>query len=523
MASKMGIRLKSIFGKPRSFSRIWIICALIYAYFVGGYFSNTMTNSMATLSVALVEEQTLIIDDFAQHERDIARYNGHLYSGMPPGLSAFLLPIYIGLKAPLLLVPEKWLNKLDNTITGGLQEKHEFFHASKKRSAILLLLVFGVFFVAIPMTLLLGIRFVDLCQRIFPTPLAQDSRFLISIVFFLMLGTGIADFTATLFHTTVATTLVWIAYVDFIMNFGKTRTPRELLLLGLALGTVPTLDYPAVIYPGVLAPILLWAQPRKERLRSLGWLFVGAAFPVGLAAIYHTLAFDRPWTTAYQMRIVKLDRHFKDIEAASAGLTGVQAYLVRLWHILPDWERIKRIFIDPICNLPIFNPLLPLGLIAAAFQWFQAFRTQNHKMKFVWGGAFFILFVNISYYASIPITLNPAGGSYGARYTIYSVPFGLLALLPALKWFSEKAGKTALTALLCTISIPAWFYLFYGSPNRPWNTYWEFLTRIGPTNYTLFKAYEAGWIKNPFFISYGCFFLLLAVCYGIWAIRFDTD
>ncbi len=488
-------------GNPGSFNRLFIISALIYAYFVGGYLSNTMTNSMATLTIALIDDRSLIIDKYTQHDRDVSRSENHLYSGMPPGLSIFLIPVYLGMKIPLALIPNSILNKLDDTVTRGLQEKHTGFHPSEKRALILLLLIFGVVFLAAPFTLILGYYFITIYQSLYP----NQKRLLLPLLCFLLLGTGIADFTATIYHTTIATVIVWVTFVNWMENFGKQRKPKELIFIGMALGTIPPLDYPAIIYPAILLPAILLSQPKKGRLKSGLKILLGAAIPITLMALYHTLAFGKPWLTAYHMRIVNLEHHFQNLNG--------------IWKVIPDTQRIVRIFTDSRCNLPLFNPLLPLGLIASGFHYYKA---KEEKLKFLWATAFLLMLVNISYYGAIPMSLNPSGGSYGARYTIYSVPFGLLALVPFFSKLFKTVGKNIFYIILALFSMPAWMYLFYGSPNRPIGTYLDYLMHIGPTNYTLFKAYEAGWIKNPLFFSYCGIFILSLISYGIWKIDFKN-
>ncbi|MBI3534006.1 MAG: hypothetical protein HY072_00750, partial [Deltaproteobacteria bacterium] len=114
MLHKFSILLQYLFGQPKSLNRILAITALVYVYFIGGFINNSITNSVSTLTVALVENQTIVINPYLFDRRDVAKYNDNYYSGVPPGASFLLTPVYSLVKTALFLLPHGLEKEIDS-------------------------------------------------------------------------------------------------------------------------------------------------------------------------------------------------------------------------------------------------------------------------------------------------------------------------------------------------------------------------------------------------------------------------
>ncbi len=478
-------------------NRVWIISALIYSYFVAGYINNSMTNSISVLTVALVEEGSIQVDPYLFDHREVATRNGHYFSGMPPGTSFFLIPVYLLVKSTLFFLPESLEKKCDLMIKNAMSKKYSTIGESQKRFSVLLLHIYAVLFLSIPLAIGLGIGFCKIYSHLG----FKNSSLLMILCTFLMLGTPLADFSSTFFHNTLAATLLWLVFVRLCLNFNSPYKYSTLFLMGLTLGALPSIDYPALSYSGIVFIASMLSIPSAQRKKGVITLGFGFLVPFCLLLLYQWVAFGSPWTTSYQMRALE------PVNYLFKNNTGSQ-----IWSFLPTWPKILRVFSDSKINLWIYHPLLPLGLIACLYHFSKS---SSFKHRVIWMTTFLVMFGNFCYFSAIPLKINPAGGSYGARYTIYSVPFALLACTSAFQWVYQKYSKWPLLCFFTLASIPAWIYLFYGSPNRPLEEYFNLFKSVGPTNYTLLKAYEAG-LLNPPTYSYLGLITLLGVCFWVW-------
>lgn len=492
---------------PTELRRLLWIVPVIYLYFVGGYINNPMTNSIADLTVALVDDRSLRIDPYVSNSSDIAKVGDHYYSGMPPGLSFLLVPAYLTLKAPLALVPQSQIQALDQRLEKGLATKHASVKRAEKRSVIAILLAWGVVCLSIPLALWSGVRFYEIAPAFANK---APATLILSCVAYLLLGTMVADFSATLYHTTISALLLWIAFTYAFQNWGKNRSSFELLISGIACGLAPTLDYPAIVYSLIIAGFIVLSLPAKSRLVSLAWVIAGYAMPVSGMLLYHDLAFGSPLANAYRFRDPTAGQQTPIINATLAE---------QGWRVfLPDLRKLYRSFIDPWCSVLIYNPVMVLGWLAAVVSFFK--ERKSARLKAAWAATALLLFANFWFYTSLPLVVPPYVGSFGARYTVYSVAFGLLAVFPWVAGFRlrPKAQKIVAGILVFLSILPAWAYLFYGSPPRTVGEYFSMIAHYGPTNYTLMKAMEAGILQSPLWAWSG-FTLLGFLCFFIWKSR----
>lgn len=183
---------------------------------------------------------------------------------------------------------------------------------------------------------------------------------------------------------------------------------------GLLLGFVPTLDYPSLFYALIVFCGACVSFAASERLRNIILLTVSFLVPVGLMLAYHDAAFGKPFTTAYHFRAPSALYELLRAEAAAAGAFA----------FLPTFFKIGRSLFSQFCGIFWFHPLL-LPAFAASI-WFIC-KKENHL---VWLGVASLFFANLFYFSSLPESVNPAAGSFGARYTVYSAAFAFFTLAP---------------------------------------------------------------------------------------------
>jgi hypothetical protein len=480
----------------RNFRRILAAVGLIYFYFIGGYLNNPMTNSIADLTIAMVDENSIKIDKYAGNSLDVSRNQGSYYSGMPPGLSVLMVPVYLITKIPLAFVPTESLERLNHFIDENVSKKHGAVFWTQKRSVVVFLLILSTCLIAIPLTLFAFKIFVDTAKSL--ELLKSESKWII-LSLFILLGTPLADFTATLYHNTISALLLWIVFGMRVQNWRKKTTVLESFLFGIALGFCPTLDYPAVVYSLVILLFVI-VSLRKEDRKLIPVLGMGYLTPVAGLLIYHQQAFGSFFANAYQ---------FRD-PAAGPSTPAVNAELARegLFAIIPTLPKLYRTFFHPWCSILIYNPLLVIGL---GFSVVFAKRSESFKDRVIWGTIFLICFSNFWFFATLPMSVPPYVGSFGARYTLYSVFFSALCLAQIFSKLNAKEFRiSVLTMALATI--PAWLYFLYGSPHRTVSEYLHLLLQLGPANYTLTKLYEAHFITSPLWAWLG-FGVLVSINY----------
>lgn len=483
----------------RSSRTVLAVAALVYAYFVGGFVNNPMTNSIGDLTLALVDDRTVQVDPYAANSVDLAKRDGHHYSGMPPGLSFALVPVYLAIKPTLAILGEERVGRANEFLERSLKSKFPESLPSRNRAVLALLLVAGTFLVAIPITLLGGRAFALAARAL---GLASP-RAIPALLAFLLLGTGVADFTSTLYHTTVAAMFLFLAFVDTAIRWDQKRTSARLALTGALLGMVAVTDYPAVVYALVVGAFAIASLPRGERgAAACGAVFAGFALPIAAMLAYHSAAFGSPFSTAYQWR--DIDRNYLYRAIVDELSQGPLAFL-------PTWKKIVRGLFDPRCGVVFHNPALLLGVVASVAGFARSV-DRRYRAFFLAVGA--ILLANLGYYFSLPEAIAPHIGSFGARYTVYSIPFALLALAPWVSRALERGWGTVLAVLAAFAAFPVWLYLFYGSPVKSLSEYAEFFARVGPSNYVLMKLHDAGRLSSAW-PSYGGIALL---GFAIWLV-----
>jgi hypothetical protein len=439
-----------------------------------------MTNSIADLTLALVDDQSLKIDTYARNSLDVSLNQGSYYSGMPPGLSFLMVPVYLMAKIPLAFIPKQNLERLNQFIDENLSKKHGAVFWTQKRSIVVLLLILSTCLIAIPLALFGFKVFVDTLKNL---NLIGSEQKLIILSLFILLGSPLADFTTTLYHNTVSAIFLWIIFCLRVQNWRKEIGWTESLFSGFLLGVCPTLDYPAIVYSIIILAFVVISLKSTDK-KMIPLIGIAYLLPLFGLLLYHQQAFGSPFANAYQ---------FRDPSAGpSTPLINAELARQGWFALIPTFQKLYRTFFHPWCSILIYNPILVVGLASSSL---FTLRSKDFRNRILWGTVFLICFSNFWFYATLPMAVPPFVGSYGARYTIYSVFFSALCLARIFSNLNPKHFRWATTGLMI-ISIPTWLYLFYGSPPRTLGEYLNLFLHIGPANYTLTKLYEAHYLSS---------------------------
>ena len=111
-----------------------------------------------------------------------------------------------------------------------------------------------------------------------------------------LLATPLFPYAASFFDHTIAAAGLFGAYACASAGTARTRDfALSGLLLGLAMGT----EYVVAVPAAVVAAYVMASAGAEHRGRALLGLALGAAVPLSLVAVYHTVCFGAPYRTGY--------------------------------------------------------------------------------------------------------------------------------------------------------------------------------------------------------------------------------
>jgi hypothetical protein len=455
-----------------------VLTLAICAYFCGGYANNVSMNAIGDLTVAMVDDHSLQIDRYSGNSNDISAREGHIYSGFGPGLSLLLVPVYLALKPMFALVPDSMMHRVDTALSNGIYAKHGRLKSTESRAKVVLLILAGTLFVAIPLGMLAAFHVVRICRALIPELSRSD---LSGLAFIAAFGTIAFAFTVHLTHTAVAACLIWIALARSLRS-EPGESAWAMAWNGLLLGFAPCVDYPASMYALYAAACIVLVARPTVRARTAMLLGGGALPALAVAWAYHFAAFGSAFTNAYRFRVREIDRGIFDIR--------------HLGPTLPNPEKLYVAFLHPYSGLVLYFPLLLLGSALACY---FVITERERVRRYFWAVGALTMLTNIGIYSCYPLAVGPASGPiFGVRYTMYSAPFALVAVAALLARLPQRGlARKALFALAILNAIPVLAYVLYGAPVFPSRGYWPLLTQVGPGNYSMTKLYDARLWKYP--------------------------
>ncbi len=272
----------------------WLVFALLLL--CSGYFfprwADWNVNSRLDLTLAIVDQGRLSIDDYYQNTGDYAFFNGHHYSDKAPGTSLLAVPVYWAYKAigvPALvqaLAPRLTANP---ALTSSLNpEGRGLLADSLKYFAALLLVTFIT--TAIPAAALgaLFYRFLGY--------FSNNEFHKVALALTFGLATPAFAYSNNMYgHQLVAGCL----FAAFVLLFGLRWSEQRALRLALAgflMGFSLLTEYPTALIVGGLGLYALW---RERDWRNLAWGFVGGIPPLIVLAVYNYAIFGSPLPVGY--------------------------------------------------------------------------------------------------------------------------------------------------------------------------------------------------------------------------------
>lgn len=281
---------------------IFLLLLTSYAYVLPRW-ADWNQNSRLNLVLAMVDDDTVVIDRYVANTGDYAIYNGRTYTDKPPGLSFLALPVYLVLSPVLDLSP---VQARLAAIGGGaafeqtLREEGSGLGTEKIRFALVQYLLTLV--VVATASAALGVLLFLALQRLGAAPGAAAFG---ALAF--GLGTSAAPYAGNFYgHQIVAALLFAAFFVAWPQPEERGRPAyARALLCGLLLGWAVISEYPAVL-PGAM--IGLYALFRRG-LRWLGPLVLGGALPLLLLVVYDLVAFGTPLPIGYAHSALWQNQH----------------------------------------------------------------------------------------------------------------------------------------------------------------------------------------------------------------------
>ena len=356
---------------------LFFLCFGTYAWFyqAGGWNQN----SRFDLTRAIVERHTIRIDAYEGNTGDKSLRAGHFYCDKAPGLS--------------------WLCVLPAALTPGSPDVRAY--------------VATLFGVALPSAIAVVLLFWILGQLGLP-PAAAIAWGLASL--------ALPYSTLLYAHQLVAALFV----AAFAILLRTPSRPPLLVLCGFLLGFAVVCDYTAILGCVVLG---LYAR------RRLGWILAGAVIPAIALAVYHTVAFGGPLTTAYVFSTQPW-RH-----------TGVFMGIG-----LPRPRAIMHLLFTQYRGVFFSMPWLLLAIPGAV----MLIRRRERRAEGIVCAAMFLLF----FWLNVSIPDWQGGWALGARYLIPTLPF--LTILAA-----AAISRRAVAAAFGVLAAYSFVLMLVGTAVKP--------------------------------------------------------
>ncbi|WP_145205470.1 type 1 periplasmic-binding domain-containing protein [Thalassoglobus polymorphus] len=421
-----------------AFFLLFSFVVLITAKLLGsGALKSANDRSRWCAVYSLVEENTYQIDKIQARPGwgtiDIVRHNDHFYSTKPPLLPRLVAEIYRAVKAVT------GMNLLDNT----------------EAVARIILIIINI----IPMTIAMWLMFKLIrtyCDNLF------WQLFLMTATCW---GTLLVPFLAVFNNHTIGTTfIIYSLYLAITIVAQEKESWWRFGLCGLFAAFGVCNELPAAAYGLGLFFILLKNNPKKTLL-----CFVPLALvPIGgfFLTNYHATGGWKPFymyygTEKYLFVFEGKPSYWLDPQGIDQGKDSFPVYLM---HCLVGHHGIFSLS-------PIY--LLTLGSWLTCFLWWKSKLRPFHLLGLA------LTFIVIAFYMTKTENYNYGGVSVALRWTLWLIPFWLLAMIPFLNrcggtWFL----KVPALAFLAVSLFSAWY-----PANSPWTQPW------------LYNVMEArGWI-----------------------------
>jgi hypothetical protein len=353
---------------------LFVLALGVYAYFfqAGGWNQNVRFD----LTRAIVEQHTLVLDDYIANTGDYAFVDRHYYSDAAPGLSVLAVPVYAAV----------------HPLARGPRVRGWIVHLGAYLSTLIC--------VALPSALTLTMLF-----RV-AIALGAPATAAAALGLAWAFGTLALPY-ATLFYSHQLTAaLLFIAFGLLVtVRLASRWTASRMLVVGCLLGSAIATEYPSALAVAAIgAYALALVRPRGR----LVWMALGAALPLLALAAYHTAAFGGPLTTGY-------------------GATGDRARDGGLFLgiTLPSARVLQKVVLSPGRGLLRHAPWLILGVFGAV----RMVRDRTRRPEGL--ACLGVIVLGLCFNSALTQTPGDwaAGRGIGTRHLVPSLPFYVLAMV----------------------------------------------------------------------------------------------
>lgn len=398
------------------------ICLLIFVTLLGSYayffprWADWTPNSRMDLTMAIVDQGTLRIDDYYQNTGDYAFFEGHYYSDKAPGPALLGVPFYWLLKRfGFRTLTERVAERLQENPAVAATVQPGGLGISPDRLYFAGALYFVTFCtVAVP-SAVMGVILYLLLERF---SISSASGVLAVLTYGLL--TPAFPYSGGFFsHQQVAALLITAFYLCHRLRYEKFR-PSIAFVIGLMLGWAVISEYPAALIAAALITYSFLTWPRRWRI---GWTILGGLIPGAVLAAYNTAIYHTPFAIGYSYSPLYVEQHH----------TGFMSLT------LPQPAALWGVTFSPYRGLFFLSPILLLGL----WGFVLLARQHAYRAEFwvcLWAVGAFLLFNGSS-------IMWEGGFAVGARYLLPMLPFLVLPLGFYLDQTAWTLGKKLLVAV----------------------------------------------------------------------------
>jgi hypothetical protein len=427
---------------------IILILSINYVYFLPRW-ADWSQNSRLDLTFAIVDKNSLSIDDYYKNTGDYAFFQDHYYLDKAPGPSFLAVPIYYAVR-PILRNPvvEQYLNKLAASpgFAGTLQAEGTGLLRDKIYFAIVLYIV--TFFLSSIPTIIIGL----LLFR-FLAHLGISHSWSTAIVVIYGLATNAYTYASAFYsHQLTAACLFGSFFIGFQVQKGAggKRPGLWLLLAGILLGFSLISEYPTILIAGAIVLYML------KKIKWSVWfpsLLLGGLIPGILLMAYNLAIFKTILPVGYEYSALYTEQH-------SQGLISLT---------FPHLDAFWGITFGSFRGLFYVSPITFVALIGLCLGW----KTRKFVAEWLvcmWSVLAFILFNSSS-------VMWQGGFSVGPRYLVPMLPFLIIGLGYLVILFSANKNLKAIFVIFAVYSgIVVWTLTLSGQNYPDWtlNPLWNY-------------------------------------------------
>jgi hypothetical protein len=423
-------------AEKRTALLIFLVLLLGYGYFFPRW-AEWNQNSRMDLTLAIVEQGTITIDDYYENTGDYAVYGGHVYTDKAPGTSFLGVPTYFVFRLVADTPPvQALLHRLDGSQAlvstlreggSGLLEQKVYFAAA----------LYATTFVTVSLpSALLGALLYLFMGRLF-TPKSERILERVALTLAYGLATVVFPYSTVFYGHQIAAALLFFAfYLLYRVRQGEI-SHHWLWGVGGLLGLAVLTEFPALILMVILALYALWFLDRKWEIIKLGLGGLPFALILGW---YNVSAFGSPFSSSYRY----LGR-FPEI--SNTGFLGFSR---------PSLEALWGVTFSPYRGLFFLSPFLLLAIPgfwylfrshrwrAEAALWLGLVLAQLALISawYDWRGGFAIGPRNLL--TILPFLMLPAAfcvRSWQGKPLLPALAWGLVAISFGLVWVASVSGQ----------------------------------------------------------------------------------